>query len=267
MSDAMSTSDVPNVTLQLSSDERSLPVVGNLLSGVAACLQLDELAANDLGTAVAEACKNVVIHAYEGSQGPLELEVHTGPDLLEVVVRDDGIGIRPHLGERTRPHNGIGLPIVHLLTKQLVYTNLDGGGTELRMRFQLPGVQELRAAPAPVPPVDFRELELSRFSATLSPAPLARTVLAPLVAALVIRASCGEAAARELWPALHGLAAALGEEPLVLEGELREQGGLELMLGPLPTAALTNLAGPLRAGTAERSSWALLELPGAAAAP
>jgi serine/threonine-protein kinase RsbW len=137
--------EVPNVRLKLSNTPESVSVVHQALAGVSEILGLDPLETNDLDTAVTEVCNNVVLHAYEGQEGPLEVEVYALPAAVEVVVRDRGIGIRPHVGERTRPHTGLGLPIVHALTQRLGFRKLGGGGTEVRMQFAVPQALELEA--------------------------------------------------------------------------------------------------------------------------
>src|SRR5271163_3915315 len=108
---ALTMTETPNVCITLSNSPENLAVVHQTLAGLGGILGLDALDSNDLETAVIEVCKNVVYHAYEGQEGPLELEIHTLAGAVEVVVRDHGIGIRPHVGERTLPHTGIGLPI------------------------------------------------------------------------------------------------------------------------------------------------------------
>jgi serine/threonine-protein kinase RsbW len=137
----------PSLRLALSNRPGCMEIVRAALDGLADVLDVDALARNDLATAVEEACKNVVLHAYEGVEGPLELELLTAPDSVTAVVRDRGIGIRPHLGERTQPHNGIGMPIVHLLSRRVTYTNVPGGGTEVRMELDVPGVAALPVLP------------------------------------------------------------------------------------------------------------------------
>jgi serine/threonine-protein kinase RsbW len=137
----------PSLRLALSNRPGCIEIIRAALDGLADVLAVDALARNDLATAVEEACKNVVLHAYEGVEGPLELELLTAPDSVTAVVRDRGIGIRPHLGERTQPHTGIGMPIVHLLSRRVTYTNLPGGGTEVRMELDVPGVAALPALP------------------------------------------------------------------------------------------------------------------------
>ena len=157
------------------------------LSGVAAALGLDALDTDNLHTAVGEACKNVMHHAYEGHEGPLEVEVLSLPGALEVVVRDHGMGIRPLVGERTLPHTGIGMPIVHSLTRRITYTNLDGGGTEVSMLFDMPGAAVL-GPPAAARPSRRGRSATGPTAIALAPAALAGAVLPRVLVALATRA-------------------------------------------------------------------------------
>ena len=56
---------------------------------------MDKGGVADLKTVVTEACMNVVVHAYEGDVGTLEVELHAGEEGLTIVVRDHGAGIQP----------------------------------------------------------------------------------------------------------------------------------------------------------------------------
>jgi serine/threonine-protein kinase RsbW len=182
--------EIPNVCLNLSNRPENVLVVHQALAGVAEKLGLDALETNDLDTAVTEVCNNVVLHAYDGQEGPLEVEVYALPGTVDVVVRDHGIGIRPHVGERKQPHTGLGLPIVHALTQRIAYSNLAGGGTEVRMRFAAPNA----AALEPLDPDGLEahvagEAELaSRIEMALAPITVARAVLPRVLSALAERA-------------------------------------------------------------------------------
>lgn len=215
-----------NVRLRLLGTSANVVLVRTLLEDVAQALGLSALEADALYTAVEEACKNVVHHAYDGVEGPLELELYAQGEHTEVAVRDHGIGIRPRLGERTQPHVGIGLPMVHALTRRVIYTNLDEGGTEVRMLFATPNALALDpvshapggapnvAARAPCeapsaghPPADPRHhaAGAERVEMALAPRALAGHVLPGLVAALIERAgfdTAGSAGLRALGRAL-----------------------------------------------------------------
>ena len=134
----------PDVRLELLNTPDSVRVVASAVDGLVEVLELDALEADAIQTAVAEACKNVVLHAYEGVEGPLAVEIRAGPETIEATVVDHGIGIRPHVGERRYPHNGLGLPIIHQHAWRVTYTNLPGGGTDVRMEF---AVEPTSAAP------------------------------------------------------------------------------------------------------------------------
>jgi anti-sigma regulatory factor (Ser/Thr protein kinase) len=245
----------PNLWLKLSNAPESLLLVHEALSAIATAIGLDALETDDLRTAAAEACKNVVYHAYEGGEGPLEVELHTLETAVELVVRDRGIGIRPHLGERTLPHNGIGMPIVHALCQRVLYSNLDGGGTEVRMHLWMPNVVALaRAGQTPGPPETVGgegegegrgerahsgkaegEGELpSTVAMTLAPSALAGAVLAPVLRTLATRAGFTATGAAETERLAQTLAARGGEasasDPLQISVELAPQG-LELRIG------------------------------------
>ncbi len=188
----------PSVALKLENTLEDLEVVGAVLAGVADGTGLDALARNDMQTAVLEACKNVVWHAYEGFRGPLEVEVGLAAGVLEVTVRDHGIGIRPHVGERTLPHTGIGMPIAHLLARRITYTNIPDGGTEVRMEFSMPAVAAAgsRVAPAVLELVAGEDREDSIMLA-LAGRPLVCAVLPLVLAALASRAGIGSAGVAE----------------------------------------------------------------------
>ena len=50
-----------------------------MLAGVAEAIDLDAEQLDDIRTAVTEACNNAVLHAYEGSEGPLEVDIRLPP--------------------------------------------------------------------------------------------------------------------------------------------------------------------------------------------
>jgi serine/threonine-protein kinase RsbW len=89
---------------------------------------------------VSEAVTNVVLHAYRDREGggEVELEADKPDGYLCVYVRDRGGGLRPRPDS---PGAGYGLSLITQLASELtVHTGGSGGvGTELVMRFDLPG--------------------------------------------------------------------------------------------------------------------------------
>jgi anti-sigma regulatory factor (Ser/Thr protein kinase) len=187
--------EIPNVRLTLSNRPDNVLVVRQALTGVAENVGLDALESNDLNTAVTEACNNVVQHAYEGEEGPLEVEIYALPGAVEVVVRDHGVGIRPHAADPEQTHSGIGLPVVHALTQSVGFSNLPGGGTEVRMQFAAPAA----SPPEPVPRAakhaddssggaERADVASATVEMTLAPSTVARSVLPRVLSALAARA-------------------------------------------------------------------------------
>jgi anti-sigma regulatory factor (Ser/Thr protein kinase) len=238
--------EIANVRLRLSNAAESVAVVQQALGGLAAELGLDALEANDVNTAVTEVCNNVVLHAYEGTRGPLEVAVRVLAGALEVAVSDRGIGIRPHLGERTQPHTGLGMPIVHALTQRLVFSKRDGGGTEVRMLFTTPEV----LAPAALAGDELEsrtagEGEDERTIAiALGPSAIARAVLPRVLGALARRVELSGEGIAAIQPLADALAATAGDwldaSQLGLTVELAPHE-LRLHVGPLRTGGATAL--------------------------
>ncbi len=189
-----SAGDIPNVVLSLSNKAENVLLVRQTLSGLAETIDLDPIELNDLSTAVSEACNNVVLHAYEGREGPLEVEIFASSPVVEVVVRDRGTGIRPReVDPDEEVAGGIGLPVIRALTRDVEFRSLDGGGTEVRMRFDTAHASPLQltageadAEPLSVPGAAFGSSDALTF--TVGPTALARAVLPRILCALAARA-------------------------------------------------------------------------------
>jgi anti-sigma regulatory factor (Ser/Thr protein kinase) len=97
---------------------------------------VEEPMATDVKLAVSEACANVVMHAYAGGEpGDLEIEAEPDGDLLRVVVRDEGGGLKPRPDS---PGAGLGLPLIAALSDWVeVRRNENDHQTELVMTFQV----------------------------------------------------------------------------------------------------------------------------------
>jgi serine/threonine-protein kinase RsbW len=135
----------PNVCLTLSNQPDNMLLVRETLTGMAETVGVDGVDLNDIRTAVTEACNNVVLHAYEGEEGPLQVELYVNTGAVEVVVRDRGTGIKPHIRSDDEEALGIGLSIIQALAPRVEFKDVDGGGTEVRMEFATPSTQALDA--------------------------------------------------------------------------------------------------------------------------
>jgi anti-sigma regulatory factor (Ser/Thr protein kinase) len=125
----------PEVRLTMPARPEGVAVVRQALAGMADALDFDAAVLADMKMAVSEACTNVVVHAYEGDAGTLEVELHAGVDGLTIVVRDHGAGIQPRPARSEPPALGLGLPLIAALSDAFELRGATGSGTEVRMTF------------------------------------------------------------------------------------------------------------------------------------
>ncbi|HEX4467107.1 MAG TPA: ATP-binding protein [Solirubrobacteraceae bacterium] len=181
----------PNVRLTLSNRPENVLLVRQALRGVADAIALDAIELNDISTAVSEACNNVAAHAYDGDEGPLEVEIEATREGLVVIVRDRGTGIRPSLRRPDQAGGGIGLPVIRALAQRVEFIDLDGGGTEVSMQFATSKAALLadeRSGQRDDERAAMDETLASTIAMTIAPTSLARTVLPRIMGALAARA-------------------------------------------------------------------------------
>ncbi len=126
----------PDVRLTMPARPEGVAVVRQALAGMADALAFDATVLADMKMAVSEACTNVVVHAYEDSDGVLEVDMQADHHGLTIRVRDYGSGIQPHAHRaREAPALGLGLPLIAALTDSFELHGSSGQGTEVRMTF------------------------------------------------------------------------------------------------------------------------------------
>ncbi len=233
--------EIPNVRLGLHSRAENVLVVRQALSGVAESIGLDAIQSNDLNTAVSEACNNVVVHAYRdgGGEGPLEVDVYVlaEADAVAVVVRVRGSGMRArraHEDDRA----GMGLPVIDALASRVQFTDLPGGGTEVRMEFAAPNAAALEpiAGAEPRPRSPAAGGPSSTVELGLAPSAIACAVLPRVLCALAARAHFSTDRISDVQLVADVLAAnagdSIGASHLQVDVDLAPRR-LELRVGPL----------------------------------
>jgi anti-sigma regulatory factor (Ser/Thr protein kinase) len=217
-----------------------------MLTGVAESIDLQVPDLNDIRTAVTEACNNVVVHAYEGEEGLLEVEVYAYPSTIEVVVRDLGTGIQPRIRTADETALGIGLHVIQALANRVVFSDATGAGTEVRMEFATSHVRTLespREHGLQLPGIGRAELART-VEAVIAPTFLARAVLPRLLSVLAARAhfstdriSDAQLVADEL---VAQAPASIGARHLSIAVSV-EPRQLELRVGPLEAGSARRL--------------------------
>lgn len=124
-----------DLELTLPARPENVAVVRHILGGIGDALMVDAETLEDVRLAVSEAVTNVVVHAYPGSEGLVTITVDGVQDAISVSVSDHGSGMSPRPDS---PGLGVGLPLIASLTALLELVTPPGGGTEVRMRFELP---------------------------------------------------------------------------------------------------------------------------------
>lgn len=124
------------LVLTLPARSENVAVVRHAIAGLAEAAGMEPSAVADLKTILTEACMNVVVHAYGGEEGPLEVTADLEDDALLAVVRDFGRGIHPR-AEVERRSLRLGLPLIAALSSAFEIKGGPGRGTEVRMRVHL----------------------------------------------------------------------------------------------------------------------------------
>ena len=179
--------EAPDMRLVVPSRPENVALVRQALGGLADALGLAEPLLSDMKGAVSEACNNVVLHAYDGLEGPLEVYMCPDGQDFDIVVRDTGRGIRPRPAEPTEGVQGVGLSVIQALTDRVEFSGVSGGGTEVRMGFHAPDM----VVPDPTPAHETDEQVVPpQADAVVSVAagPLAAPVLGRVLGMLAARA-------------------------------------------------------------------------------
>jgi anti-sigma regulatory factor (Ser/Thr protein kinase) len=120
-------------------ESASVPRARHAVTGFARQHGVPSTMLGGIALAVSEACSNVVLHAYRKTLAPgdFSVDVALGRDSVRVRVRDHGLGMTPRIDS---PGVGLGLPIIASTADAFTVAPCEGGGTELRMRFDFASV-------------------------------------------------------------------------------------------------------------------------------
>jgi anti-sigma regulatory factor (Ser/Thr protein kinase) len=214
----------------------NVAVVRHALAGLAEEIGMDDLRVADLKTVVTEACMNVVVHAYQGRPGPLNVEATPDEDGLTVTVRDEGVGIRPQ-ADVNRESLRLGLSLIAALSGSF---SISGGldqGTEITMRMPL---RDGSGDPVEMKP----SAEEERTEVVIDRSEVLAPVLARVVAALAARRDLSIDRVSDAVLVSDAIAGAAPER--FADGRVRlglEEcpAGIDLRLGPMESGAAAEI--------------------------
>jgi serine/threonine-protein kinase RsbW len=228
--------------LILPARSENVVVIRHALAGLAEEIGMDEPGLADLKTVVTEACVNVVLHAYEGEAGPLSVEAEADEAGLTVVVRDEGVGIRPQ-ADPDRESLRLGLSLIAALSSSFAISGGIDRGTEVIMRVPLRG----GGADGKGDPVEVKPVTEARTELVVDRSELLAPVLARIVAALAARHDLSVERISDAVLLTDAIAAAAsqGFSDGRVRLELEEDVGIDLRLGPMDTGAGDRIRGEL----------------------
>jgi len=124
--------------LFLEAEAENIGVARAAVADLAQSHGMEEPTLGDLKTVLSEACSNVVRHAYPGTPGTFEVEAVPRDNVLAIVVRDFGTGMRAR-ANADESSMRLGLGLISMLSSQFEIAGSSGGGTEIRMQLPLAG--------------------------------------------------------------------------------------------------------------------------------
>jgi len=219
----------------LPAKSENVAVIRHALAGLAEEIGMDEPGLADLKTVVTEACMNVVVHAYQGESGPLNVEAQADSDGLTVIVRDEGTGIKPQ-AEDGRDSLRLGLSLIAALSSSFSISGGLNRGTEVSMRVPLQG----GGADGSDDKAEMRPAATDRTEVVIDRSELLAPVLSRVVGALAARRKLSVDRVSDAVLVTDAIAAAAPTQ--FSDGRVRlglQEGpkGIDLRLGPMEEGA------------------------------
>jgi serine/threonine-protein kinase RsbW len=240
-SDTQAIDDRPRgLQMLLPAKPENVAIVRHALAGLAEEIGMDEPGLADLKTVVTEACMNVVVHAYDGRPGPLEVEAKADSDGLTVVVRDEGTGIRPQADDSERDSLRLGLSLIAALSSSFSIAGGLDRGTEITMRVPLQG----GGADGRGDSVEMKPLPDERTEVVIDRSELLSPVLARVVGALAARRDLSVDRVSDAVLVTDAIAVAAPErfsDGRVRLGLEERSKGIDLRLGPMEAGAAARI--------------------------
>jgi serine/threonine-protein kinase RsbW len=145
----------PELRIVVAAKPENVAVIRRAITGIGEAVGLEDASIGDLQTIVTEASMNVVVHAYEDGDGPLEVTATRVDECLEIGILDQGAGFRPRPADPDRGDLRLGLPLIAALSDGFQIKGGPGQGTEVRARKRIvPDADSENGATAASGPVE-----------------------------------------------------------------------------------------------------------------
>jgi anti-sigma regulatory factor (Ser/Thr protein kinase) len=218
--------------LTLAAKAENIPVARQAVRALVA-RHADPEFAGDVSTALTEAAMNAVVHAYPDGEGEFQVKAAFDGRRLQIEVRDWGTGIQPRPADSSEGLR-IGLPLIATLSDEFEVRSGLGGGTWVKMMFDLDRDGEPETPAASPPPRSAGETVI-KVSSDDGIAPSVASALAMLAA----RADLSVDRVADVQVLGDLLATAISrnlDDPVCLR--ISEAGnGIEIRVGPFPPGA------------------------------
>ena len=122
------------LSLTYRAEPETVPRARRAMSDFARAAGADSRQIDAVRLASSEAITNAVTHAYREQPGPVYVTAALVEGKLWILIADDGCGLEPRTD---RPGLGLGLGLISQVSDDLAIVPRAGGGTEVRMRFNI----------------------------------------------------------------------------------------------------------------------------------
>jgi serine/threonine-protein kinase RsbW len=186
----------PSLRLTLAARPENVAIVRELIAAFGDVVEPGR-SIDDVKAAVSEAANNVVVHAYGGEDGPLEVTVRVLVSALEVSIRDSGCGIASRESaeaaasgsmEANGPGHGLGLAVMDALADRFELRPREPHGVEAVLRFARSARWSIAGDAEEIRSGALENVGAGELVLAMSPAELGSLVLPRLAVAIAARA-------------------------------------------------------------------------------
>jgi serine/threonine-protein kinase RsbW len=145
-------------SLHIAAELKNLAAIRRFIEKTARALGVDPAIVPDLLLAVDEAATNIIVHGYQGQEGPIEVEVEREGDALVIRLRDEAAPFDPtaipppdlSLPLEQRSPGGVGIYLMRQCVEQVTHRCTPQGGNELTLVKKGVGKMQVKTTIGPV---------------------------------------------------------------------------------------------------------------------